>query len=155
EAGGLGAGDAERPDHLLLVQAQQLTGRRRGAENPGGAGDVPADVVMRGVDRVADAALGFYAEDEGVQEVAAADRTMLGQSEDRRGDRAGRMDDGFQMRVVEVEDMAGNAVEQGGMEDVEPVRAPEHARLRGADEGAERGQRDVEGRMRRATDRAA
>ena len=73
QPGGLRRGEADRPDHLLHRQAHQPADRRRGAEHAGRAGDVPAGVVVRGIDGVADARLGFEAEDERVDEVAAAD----------------------------------------------------------------------------------
>ena len=66
---GLRRREAERPDHLLLGQAEQLAARRRGAEHARRAGDVPAAIVMRGIDGVADAALHFDAENERVQEL--------------------------------------------------------------------------------------
>ena len=43
----------------------------RGAEHAGRAGDVPADVVVRRIDRVAHARFGLEAEDERRQEVGA------------------------------------------------------------------------------------
>ena len=66
----LRGGQAQRPDHLLFGEIQQLADRRRRAERTHGPGDVPADVVMRRIDGVADAAFHFRAEDQRVQEIA-------------------------------------------------------------------------------------
>ena len=62
--------EAERPGHLLPVEPEQLADRRRGAEHAGRAGDVPAAVVVVGIDCVADAALDLDAGDQRGQEVA-------------------------------------------------------------------------------------
>ena len=60
---------AERPAHLLPVEPEQLADRRRGTENAGRAGDVPAAVVMVRIDCVGDAALDLDAGDQSGQEV--------------------------------------------------------------------------------------
>ena len=52
---------------------------------------------------------------------------MFREREDRRGDRPGRMDDGLQVRVVEVEHVRADAVHQRGVQDVHPLAAAEHA----------------------------
>ncbi len=92
EAGGLRAGDAERPGHLLLVEAEKLAAGRGRAEHARRAGDVPAGFVVLGADRVADAAFGFDAEDEGVQQLSARhrhDTRRAGRSPRPRGLRGG------------------------------------------------------------------
>jgi hypothetical protein len=48
------------------------------------------------------------------------------------------MDDGFQMRVVVVEDVTGYAVDEGRIHDVEPLRPAEQSCLRAPGEGRER-----------------
>ena len=53
-----------------IVEPEQLADRRRGAEDAGRAGDVPAAVVMLGIDGVADAALDLDAEDQRVEELS-------------------------------------------------------------------------------------
>ena len=152
---GLRGGEAQRPDHLLFGQAEQLAGRRRGAEHAHRAGDVPAHVVVRGIDGVADAAFDFDAEHQGVQEIAPADRAVLGQRQDGRGHRTGGMDDGPQVRVVEIEDVRADAVHQRGVQHVHAFVAAEHGGLRGPGEWRERGDRDVDGLVARSADRAA
>ncbi len=144
--------EPERPDHLLLVEAEQLAGRRRRAEHPGGAGDVPADVVVIGIDRVADPAFGFDAEHQRVEKILARHRLHLRQRQDRRGDRAGRMDDGFQMGVVIVEDVARHAVDESGIHDVKALPAAEQRSLMRPRERRERRRRDVHRLVVRAAD---
>ena len=52
----------------------------------------------------------------------------LGIGQDRRGDGAGRVDDGLQMGVVVVEDVARHAVEERAVHDVEALGAAEKRR---------------------------
>ena len=87
-------------------EPEQLADGRGRAEHAGGAGDVPADIVVVRIDRVADPALGLDAEHQRVQEILARHRLHFRQREDGGGDRPGRMDDRLQMRVVVVEDVA-------------------------------------------------
>ena len=97
---------------------------------------MPADIVVAGIDGVADAALDLDAEHERVQELRSRDRRVLRQREDRRRDRAGRVDHGLEMRVVEVERVRRDAVHQRRVQDVEPLAAAEHGGLRGPENGA-------------------
>ena len=99
---------------------------------------------MVGIDRVADAALGLDAERKRMDELGAADRAVLGEHEDRGRDRAGGMDHRLQVRVVEVEDVRADAVEQGGAEDVDAFAAAEDAGLGRAAERTERANRDID-----------
>src|SRR5581483_10387687 len=122
--------DTQRPGHLPCVKVQQLSGGRRRAEHAGGAGDVPADVVMRRIHRVADAALDLDAEDKRMQKFRAADWRTFGERQDRGRDRAARMDDGLEMSIVEVEYVRADAVDQRGVQYIQPLAPPEHARLR-------------------------
>ena len=77
QADRLRRGQTQRPDHLLFAEPEQLAARCGGAEDAGGAGDVPAAIVVRGIDGVADPAFHFDAEDERVQEVAAGNRAAV------------------------------------------------------------------------------
>ena len=52
---------------------EQLSGGCGRSEYPRGSRDVPADVVVRGIDRVANPRLGFKSKDERVHEIAAGD----------------------------------------------------------------------------------
>src|SRR3546814_3642921 len=80
--------EAERPAHLLRVEPDGAADGSRRAEDAGGAGDVPAAVVVIGIDGVADAALHFDADNERGQQVAARQRADLRQRQQRRSDRS-------------------------------------------------------------------
>ena len=155
EAGRLGSSDAQCPGHLLDIESEDLADSRRSAEHAGRAGDVPADVVVRGIDSVADPAFDLDAKDEGVQELSARHRQALRQRQERRGNGTCRMDDGLQMRVVEIEDVARNAVEERGIEDVDPFGAAQNAALRRPENGLHRSQRAVDRLVTAAADGAA
>ena len=103
QSDGLRRRQSEGPAHLLFGQPEQPAARGGRAEDAGRAGDVPAPVVVRRVDRVADAALHFGAEHERMQEVAARDRLSLRQRQNGRRDRARRVDDRLQVRIVEIQ----------------------------------------------------
>jgi len=81
---------------------------------------------VRRVDGVADPALDFDADHERVEEFGAGDGTVLRQGEDRRGNRTGRMDDGLEVRVVEVEHVRADAVHQRRVQNVHPFATSEH-----------------------------
>src|SRR3546814_6568686 len=102
---------SERPAHLLRIQPDGAADRRRRAEHAGGAGDVPAAVVVIRIDGIADAALHLDADDQRGQQLAARQRADLRQRQQRRGDRPGRVDAGLQVGVVVVEPVRGDAVE--------------------------------------------
>src|SRR2546427_8576395 len=53
QANGLHRREPESPRQLLFIQTKYLAGCRGGAEDAGGAGDVPTNVVMGGVNCVA------------------------------------------------------------------------------------------------------
>ena len=127
QAGGLRRRVAERPDEMPCIEGQQLRDRRGGAEHAAGRRDVPAAPVVPGRDRIAEPAFDLDAEHEGVQQRRAGDRLRLGEREQRRRDRRGRMDDGRVMRVVEVEHVPARRVDECGAQHVEPVAPADHA----------------------------
>jgi hypothetical protein len=106
------------------------------AEHAGGARDVPADVVVARVYRVADPALDFDADDERIHEGGSWNGLVLRQRHDRGRHGARRMDHGAQVRVVEVEGVRRHAVDQRGVEDVEPVAAAQDVACRAPANGA-------------------
>jgi hypothetical protein len=110
---------------------------------------------MVGIDAIADAAFDLDADNKRRQEVAAADRPIFRHGKDRRCDRAGGMDDRLQMGVVIVEHMRGNAVDQRGVEFVEPLGAADHLRAFGAGKHAHGVERPVDGFVACAADGAA
>jgi len=66
-----------------------------------------------------------------------------------------RMNDGLKMRVVEIEDVTRNAVQQGGVEDIDLLLAPEHGSLCGTGKRRDRGKRVINGFMAAGAHRAA
>src|SRR5690606_8881559 len=90
-AGCLGRRKAERPGHLPYRQVEQPTDRGRGAKYAGRGGDMPPGVVVRGIDRIADARLRLEAEYEGCDEIAAVDGIRTCVREQRRCNGYGRM----------------------------------------------------------------
>ena len=79
---------------------------------------------------------------------------MFGEREERRDDWPGRIDDGLQMSVVEVEHVGADAVHQRGMQDVEPFASAEHRCLCGSREWRERGNRHIDSLVTRSAHRA-
>src|SRR3954452_17122659 len=51
--GRLSRRDAERPGHLLCIQAQDLAGCCCGSEDTGRSRDMPAAVIVLGINRIA------------------------------------------------------------------------------------------------------
>lgn len=128
----LGGGDAKGPGHPLGIEAEHPADRRRGPEYAGGARDVPADIVMRREHGIADPALHLHAEHQRVDEIRPADLPVLGEGEQHAGNGPPRMNHRAQVRVVKIEDMRADAVDQRGMQRVEPLSPPQHARFRRA-----------------------
>ena len=62
------------------------------------------------------------------------------------------MDDGLQMGIVVIEDMACHAVEEGRVHDVEPFATAEQAGLRRAGKGRQGRHRDIQGLVVRPAD---
>ena len=83
------------------------------------------------------------------------DPDVLGERERRRRDRPGRMDDRLEVRVVEVERVRRDAVQERGARHVDALAAAEDRRLRRRRELLHGGERRVERRMARRADRAA
>ncbi len=80
---------------------------------------------------------------------------VFGQRQHRRGHRPRGMDDRLEVRVVEVEGVRGDAVDERGARHVELLAAAEHARLRRRLEHLQRCQRRLAGLVTRGADRAA
>ena len=146
--------DAERPRHLLHAQTQQLSGCGGCAEHTGRAGDVPADVVVLGKDRKREAALDFHTEDEGMKKVCAGDIAPLAEREESRIYRRAGMNR-LLVRVVEVQHVRADAVQECGVEDVEALATSEQGGLWRAREGLERGECASYRFVMRGADRAA
>ena len=129
QAGRLRRGDAERHLRLCRCQLQQARAGSGSAEHAGRTGDVPAAIVMVRINRIADAARHFNADHHRIDQVTTGNVQVLAQREHGRRDRTGWMNDGFQMRVVEVEGMRTDAVQQGGVRNVDFFFTAEDRRL--------------------------
>ena len=125
----LRGGNSEGPGHLLFVEPEEAPGGSRRAEDARRAGDVPSHVVVRRVHSVADAAGHFHAKNECVQELSACDASRFGIGEHCRRDRTARVDDGSQVRVIEIEGVRGDPVHQRREHDVDSLASPKHRRI--------------------------
>ena len=95
-------------------------------------------------DRKADAGLDFIAEDEAEQQLAATHLLQLGERQQRRRHRRGRMDHGAQMGVAEVVDIGAGGVEESRGERIDALAAPDHGRLPAAAKFRKRAQRHLD-----------
>ncbi len=145
-------GQTDRVAHAHLVEAQHLAGGDSGAEHAGGAGGVPADLLMCRRHRSGDAALRLDAQHHGVDEVAAAEFAVFRQRQQRRDNGCGRVHRRGQVGVVEVEHVRADAVQQRGVHGVEPLLAAEQAGLRRAGKRGYGGECDLHRLMPRAAD---
>src|SRR5262245_2191313 len=113
----------EGPGHAFGVEFEELADCGSRAEHAARARDVPADIVMRRKHRIADPAFDFDAENQRVDEVRSRDRAAFGIGKQSACDWTGGVNDGTQMRVVEVKDMRAYAVDQCRMEHIKPFAA--------------------------------
>ena len=110
---------------------------------------------MLRINGVADPAFHVDTRDQRIHEITARDRPMLAESQDRGDDRAGRMNDVSRMGIVVVQNMRADAVDQSGVQDIEPLLSSEDARLCGPRKRCERRHRNVDGFMMRTANRAS
>src|SRR5206468_6397707 len=99
------------------------------------------DVVVARIYRLANAAFDLHSKDERMQEGPAGHSRVFAEREDRGGDGTGGMDDGLEMRIVEVERVRGDTVEHRGMHDVDALASPQDRRLRWSEERSDSLQR--------------
>ena len=110
-ADGLRCGNAQRHRGLGRVESEQPRACCSRTEHPGRASDVPAAIVMLRVDHVADAALDVDAENQRVDELPARRAVVFRERQQRGGDWPGGMDDGPEMRIVEIEGVRRDAIQ--------------------------------------------
>ena len=151
----LGRGEPERPHHVPARQVEELADRGRRSEHARSAGDVPARFVVRGVHRVSHAGFGLEPEDEREQEVTACHGLGAGIREQRRGHRRGRVDVILGRGVVVIVYVRADAVEQRGVQRVQPLRAAQHVGNLRAGERGHGPERDFHRGLARAAYRAA
>ena len=116
---------------------------------------MPSAVVVVGIDRVADAALDVDPDHHRIDERTPSRTEVLGERQRRRRDRAGGMDDRPQVRIVEIERVRGDSVEERRARDVHALAAAQQARLGAGSELVHRRERGIYRRMARCADRTA
>ena len=144
----------QRPAHPLRVQPEQRPGRDCRPEHPGAPRDVPSHRIVRWQHRLSDPARRIDAQHRGPQQRLAGRLTPLGQCRRCRQDGSARMDQRRLVRIVEVEHMRGNAVQERGRQRVRPLSAPKQRGLRRASERPDRVPRSHDRRVPRAADGA-
>jgi hypothetical protein len=102
---------------------------------------LPSAGVVLGSYGIAQAALDLDAENKREQEVTARDLTHLGKREQRWSHGCGGMNDGTQVRIVEIKDIAACGIEEGGAQRIDPFRAANNGRLAAFREHHERRER--------------
>ena len=120
--------EPDGPNHLLLRQADQLADGDCGAEYARRTGDVPADVVVRGINRVPDPRLGFKSQDERVHKIAATYLIRTGVGKQRRCYRRTWMNVILGRGVVVVVHVRADAVHQRSVQRINALGAPQNAR---------------------------
>jgi hypothetical protein len=140
----LSASSAEREDHALAVEAEKPAGAGGRAEHAAGRGDVPALGIVAGKDRAADPAFDLDAEHEGCEQIATGDRPQLGEREQRRRDRRGRMNGGRDVGIVEIEDVGARRVQERRAQRVHALVAADDDRLPAIGKRGERLQGDLD-----------
>ena len=153
ETARLGSGEAEGVGELLVARAQQVAGGGGSAVDPDRRGRVPALDVGRRPDQCADPRLHLDADDEGDEQPLTGGPHLLRLRQGRREHRHGGMAAHHAVGVVEVERMAGRAVEQRG-DSRRAVEVGAHDRAR-AGLGAQFRAQDVGQRFAAADQRAA
>ena len=121
--------DAERHRGLLRVEPEEPRGGCGGAQHAGRAGDMPSAVVVVGIDRVADAALDVDPDHDRIDERAPRRTEVLGERQRRRRDGAGGVDDRPQVRIVVIERVRGDSVDERRARDVDALAAAQYRRL--------------------------
>jgi len=125
-AGGLTERDAEGALQAVGVEAEELPGRRRGAEDAAGGRRVVTAVIMGGrVEGQAQADLHLVAGDAGRDQVTARGAGHLGCRQCRGDDGCGGVDRAFRVGVVEIEGMGQRAVDHGRRRRRVAARIPE------------------------------
>ena len=114
-AGGHGCGDAQRVPHGIPVLPVQISGACGGAQHTGDAAGVPAPAVQLGGTDPPDLALHLRGQNEGLQHLLAGGRPLLacGQHTGQHGHRG--VAEVGRRRVVQLQLMAADAVEEGGV----------------------------------------
>ncbi len=116
QPGSLCCRNAERPDHLLNGQAEQLSDCRRRAKHAGRRRDVPSRFVVGWIDGIADSRLGFKTEKERMNEVFPCDTVCSGICEQRGSKGWARMNVVLWQCVVVFKDVRSHAIHERRMQ---------------------------------------
>src|SRR3546814_2792645 len=103
--------NAQGHDSLLDVHAQQAGAGSGRTQHACRTRNMPAPVVVIGVDHIAGAARHINADDQSIDKLTAAGTGKLSQGKQRGAHRPGGMNDGLQVRIVEIEGMRGRSEE--------------------------------------------
>ena len=120
------AGKPLRHDHLLRVKVEEPPCHHHAAEMAGDAGRLKARSVHHALGRDANACGDFDTEDVGRQQVATARAHVLTEPKRARKGTAGGMHDRARMRVVVVQSVGENAIEQHRVAQRQPDRHADH-----------------------------
>ena len=139
--GRLACGNSDRIGNPVRRESEQFRAGGGSAEHAAGRGDVPATRIMAGRHRIADAAFDLHAENECGENGPPRKPARLRQCQHRRRDGRRRMNDRVQMGIVEIEQIGRNRVDERRAHRIEPLRAADDRRCRGAAERRQRAQR--------------
>ena len=103
QPGRLGCRSAERMQGTSLVKAQQPGAGCGRADHADRAGNVPADFVVRGHDRLCDAAFHFDTRHKSIDQFGAGRASQFGERQQRCGDGPAGVDQYIRMGIVEVQ----------------------------------------------------
>ena len=147
--------DAERHGRAVRIESEEPRAGCGRAEHSGRPRDVPPAVVVVGIDRVADAACDVDPDHQRIDELPPRGAEVLGQRQRRRRDGARGMDDRGEVRVVVVERVRRNAVQQRGARHVDTLAAAQERCLRAGRELPHGRERGFDRRVARRADGAA
>ena len=109
---------------VLPVEAEQPDGNGRRSEGAGGAGHVPAGVVVLGVERVTGAGGELVAQRMRGEQLDTPGAPPFGQRRSRGVQRRRRMEDRRHVGVIEIQCMTSDSVDQCRVGDAQPVWVP-------------------------------
>ena len=142
-ARGHGERDALRHHQALGTEPHQRAGSERAAEHADQSGRVEADLVERPAADGGQARCRFHAGDIGGEQVGAGGTLHVGGRQHRRPNAGGGMDDPAGVRVVEVEAVHQDAVEQRGVPRRQAQRQTDHGNIPRPAQSRDRGRRLV------------
>ena len=107
------------------IESEQLGASGGRAKYPAGRGDVEPTGIMAGRDSIAEPACDLHTENEGMEAAPSRETALLRKGKQRRRNGRARMDDRLEVGVVEIEKVAADRIDEGGIEDVHALGASE------------------------------